>query len=273
MGDTLFFILSKAAGLSLLPEVWGLLLIALGLWRGRFWNSVALAYWASLALLPLGAWLIAPLEARAPASPRLGGLEAREKLSDIDGIIVLGGWEEQALSKHWGQLSTNASAERAIVTAALARLLPDRPVIVAGGRASLFDREARGQAVAREALGLLFGHPDRLFFETRSRTTAEHPAALAELIHAEGLLPPETGRWLIVTSAYHMPRALAVFCSAGWTAVAGWPTDYQSGVGPRETTFGQKSSQLGAAVREWVGLAGYLAGGRITRTCLTQQAR
>ncbi|MBC7490521.1 MAG: YdcF family protein [Glaciimonas sp.] len=70
--------------------------------------------------------------------------------------------------------------------------------------------------------------------------------------------------WLLVTSAWHMPRALATFHKAGWN-VAPYPVDYRTGP---SIPWSQYSLAKGAVswrivLHEFVGFVGYWAAKRI----------
>jgi uncharacterized SAM-binding protein YcdF (DUF218 family) len=79
------------------------------------------------------------------------------------------------------------------------------------------------------------------------------------------LAAPKPGeRWLLVTSAYHLPRAVGVFRKAGF-AVEGYPVDWRTR-GPVDalqpfSTLGDGLRRTDTAVREWVGLAIYWLAG------------
>ncbi len=90
--------------------------------------------------------------------------------------------------------------------------------------------------------------------EDRSRTTSEN----ARFSYA--MLKPEKGQhWLLVTSAWHMPRAMGAFARAGWTGVTAWPVDFRS----RRRTFhfewrlDQHLMDLDLALKEDVGRLAY----------------
>jgi uncharacterized SAM-binding protein YcdF (DUF218 family) len=72
-----------------------------------------------------------------------------------------------------------------------------------------------------------------------------------------------TQPWLLVTSAWHMPRALATFRKAGWI-VTPYPVDFRTGTETPWTEYslanGAKKWQL--ALHEWVGLLAYRLAGR-----------
>ncbi|MEO8015761.1 MAG: ElyC/SanA/YdcF family protein, partial [Polaromonas sp.] len=71
--------------------------------------------------------------------------------------------------------------------------------------------------------------------------------------------------WLLVTSARHMPRALAVFRAVGWN-VAPSPVDYRSVGFSRWTDYslarGAVRWQL--VLHEWMGLAAYSVAARLS---------
>jgi uncharacterized SAM-binding protein YcdF (DUF218 family) len=108
-----------------------------------------------------------------------------------------------------------------------------------------------------EALGVAH---DRITAEEQSRNTIEN-AVFSRL-----LADPKPGqRWLLVTSASHMPRAIATFRAAGF-AVEAYPVDWHT-KGRHDTAelFGSPAGGLAMtdyAVHEWVGLAVYWLTGK-----------
>ena len=71
--------------------------------------------------------------------------------------------------------------------------------------------------------------------------------------------PRPDERWVLVTSAFHMRRAVASFCAAGWKNIVPWPTDYRTGGFADRIgwNFAQNLNELNLGVREWTGLAAY----------------
>ena len=69
--------------------------------------------------------------------------------------------------------------------------------------------------------------------------------------------PKPRERWLLVTSSWHMPRAMGLFRKVGFNVEA-WPTDYRTaGTNDAYVPFYSPSEglrRLDVAVREWVGL-------------------
>lgn len=250
--DTVFFIASKLIGGLLRPDTWivialGLIVLALLMRRRRFalWtSSVTLTALFALAILPLGDLLLQPIERTYSAQAPLGR---------VDGIIVLGGGENARASVHWGQLQLNEGGERYTAALALARQFPEAQVLFTGGSGAL--RGLTGLAASEADMAAQFFReqgiaPDRLLLEGQSRNTAEN----ARLGLA--LASPAAGEtWLLVTSAFHMPRAMRSFETAGWPGLVPWPVDYRSssfadGIGWNLT---RNLQVLNTAIREHVG--------------------
>lgn len=257
----MFFALSKLGGFVLTPSNLLIGLALLGLLTAlavpgltSVGLRVALATILLLAAIgygPLAAWLLVPLEERFPASTGEG---------QVDGIVVLGGAIRPTTSFARGQISLGESAERLTAMADLGRRHPDATLVFTGGSGALIEDEpAEAAALARFApsLGL---DPGRILFENRSRTTWENATETKALVS-----PAPGSRWLLVTSAWHMPRAVGVFRSAGWTVEA-YPVDYQtsdrSDLWRLQGRFPIGLDRFDTAAREWIGLLAYRVTGR-----------
>jgi uncharacterized SAM-binding protein YcdF (DUF218 family) len=255
-----FFILSKLLGFFALPSnilislgIAGLVLLCTRFTRLGSWlvvTSVALIAVAGLS--PLGNALILPLEQRFPPWDASRGAP--------DGIVVLGGAITLDVSAARGAVALNEAAERITVTAELARRYPNARIIFSGGNNFLFASDAVEAAIAVqefEALGIAH---ERITAEEQSRNTIEN-AVFSHL-----LANPQPGeRWILVTSAYHMPRAMAAFRAAGF-AIEAYPVDWRTR-GPIDAlqpfiSVGDGLRRTDTAVREWVGLLAYRITGR-----------
>jgi len=114
------------------PGAWLAALCGLGavlLWfgcrkAGRALVSLGSAGFALVVLLPVDQWLLAPLEDRFPPPP------AGEH---YDGILVLGGALESAMTADRGIPSLNAAAERLTSFVMLAREHPQARLVFTGG--------------------------------------------------------------------------------------------------------------------------------------------
>jgi uncharacterized SAM-binding protein YcdF (DUF218 family) len=258
----LFFILSKTIGIMLLPTnfligigVLGALLLAT-----RFASAGRKLLIASVMLLaicgfsPLGYLLLYPLEQRFPPWDAVRGAPA--------GIVVLGGSIDADVSAAHGVAVIAAAANRILAAAALAHRYPNARIIFSGGSPSLRSdaREADYAASLFESLGV---SKERLIMERRSRNTQEN----AEF--SKAIAAPKAGeRWLLVTSAYHMPRSVGLFRKAGF-AVEAYPVDWRVGGSEdlrRLTVFSVDGlARVDIGLREWMGLTAYWATGRIDR--------
>lgn len=254
----MFYYLSKilwffATPSNLLPSLvaLGLLLIAIG--RRRLGWSFALLGAIGLfagGLAPVANWILLPLEERFPAY--------RDDGRPVDGIVVLGGAVEAEESLARGQLTVNEAAERVLALAELARRYPAARLVFSGGASAFVDEAPEAQAVAR-FVGAL-GVPDgRVTFEDRSRTTRENAVLSRALVDSK---PGE--RWLLVTSAWHMPRSIGAFRQAGFPVTA-YPVDFRTrGAADLARPFPFVANglrRLDLAAKEWAGLVAYRLAG------------
>nr|WP_155189231.1 YdcF family protein [Roseibium denhamense] len=233
--------------------------LLIGLRQARRRMGLVLCWTAVLGLIVLGYspatnWLILPLEERYP---RPASVEA------VDGIIVLGGAVDTIVTGGRGDTALTTSGERITVAARLAQQMPDALLIHSGGKGVIIS----SQATEAEGAGRLFQDfgisKDRIVLEDQSRNTWENAVLTKELIN------PQPGqKWLLVTSAYHMPRSMGVFEAAGWTGVAAYPVDYRTrGDADKKLWFSAASKGLRRSditIREWIALGVYWAGGRST---------
>ena len=256
----MFFIVSKVLGFFALPsnDMLAVGLIGLALTRTRLVRTGQGLVWASIllflafGLLPLGKMLIAPLEERFPPANAAGAAPA--------GIVVLGGAIEPAFANTRPSSELNEAAERITVIAQLARRYPSARILYSGGPGGLLPRGS-GEAHIAAALIESFGVPARrLILEEESRTTAENAEFSRRLV-----MPKAGERWLLVTSAYHMPRSIGAFRKAGFTVEA-YPVDYRTtGATDLWIPFDTVATGLrrtDTAAREWVALLVYWLTGR-----------
>jgi uncharacterized SAM-binding protein YcdF (DUF218 family) len=256
----MFFILSKILGFFAAPSnlfisigVLGLLLLFTRFTRLASWLVVtSLVLLAIAGLSPLGNALILPLEDRFPPWDPSHGAPA--------GIVVLGGAISPGVSDARDSVGLDEAAERITATAELARRYPDARIIFSGGSGSLLEHDGPEAPFAvRELLALGVAH-DRIIAEEQSRNTIEN-AAFSRL-----LANPKPGeRWLLLTSAYHMPRAMAAFRAVEFPVEA-YPVDWRTrgwvDVQRGFPTLSEGLRRTDAATREWVGLVVYRLTGR-----------
>src|SRR5262245_44895290 len=253
------FVVSKIAGFFAIPSnliilmgIFGALLLRTSLARiGSRLVVASLVLLAIVGLSPLGNILILPLEERFPAWAASRG--------PPDGVVVLGGAVTPDVAAVRNDVALNEAAERMTATVELARRYPNARVIFSGGDGSLVHSGNESEAALRlfERLGLADG---RVAAEDRSRNTVENA------VFSKQIASPKPGeRWLLVTSAYHMPRAMGIFRMAGFPVEA-YPVDWRTR-GAEDAlrpfpTLAEGLRRTDTAVREWAGLVVYWLSGR-----------
>ncbi|GJM14648.1 MAG: membrane protein [Pseudohongiella sp.] len=257
--DTLFFWLSKIAFALLSPDsllvILALLTLACSLLgRPRMARVGASSCVIGLLLfgfLPIGEWLAAPLESRYESAPTLP--------QSLDGIVVLGGVVAAGHSERWGMSEVNAAAERLNAFMRLGRIYPEARLLYTGGSGDPLNPDLKEADAVFKLLADLGYDTQRIIFERESRNTYENA------VHAKRLLNPQPGEaWLLITSAYHMPRSIGVFCQQRWPVIP-YPVDHQGrpGVGLRlNFNLANNLSLLRLATKEWIGLLAYRLTGR-----------
>ena len=205
----------------------------------------------AFGLLPISSYLMLPLENHFPAF--------RDDGRPVDGIVLLGGSIEASESMSRDSLVANESAERLLDTIALAHRYPSARILITGGGGTVFgDGTAEAPIIAAyfKTIGI---DPARVMIEDRSRTTYENAMYSRALVE-----PKRTERWLLVTSAWHMPRAVGVFRKAGFE-VTPYPVDYRTrGTIEEQKVFAFVSDglrRLDVATKEWAGLIAYRLAG------------
>ncbi len=219
-------------------------------WRLAALGAILLL--AALATTPIGLLLIAPLENRFPEPPA--------DMPPPYGIIMLGGTIRSAESTARGQ-AVFSDGERVVQAAILAKRYPDARVIFSGGSGSLLATSSTEAQEAQKLLVELGVDPSRITLEDASRNTDENARFTAKLVD-----PVPAQRFLLVTSAYHMPRSMGLFEKAGFDVTA-FPVAFRTlGKGRDllwETHAPRNLETFEIAAKEWIGLVAYRATGRI----------
>ena len=248
--------LSKTLGVMALPTnfliglglVGALLLVTRFASAGRKILIASILLLALCAFSPLGNLLLYPLESRFPQWDAARGAP--------DGIVVLGGPIDPDLSIAHNTPVIRSAADRIVAAVALAHRYPNARIIFSGGSADLIANDAREADYAGQIFESLGIAKDRLIMERRSRNTYENA------VFSRAIASPKQGeRWLLVTSAYHMPRAVGLFRKAGF-AVEPYPVDWRVGRGAADIlSFSNVAvdglGRTDIAVREWIGLLAY----------------
>lgn len=256
----MFFILSKIFAFFLDPSHLAIFLSVGGVvllytrWRkaGRVVATLGAVLLTLVVFAPLGAFLAVPLEARFPPPPA--------DMPAPDGIVVLGGSVDEFLSADLDRPILSEAVERLTAPVALKRKYPNARLVFTGGSGAL--REARwseADTVKRFWQDMGIDGPD-VIYEGASRNTYENAVFTRDIVQ-----PKPGARWLLVTSALHMPRSMGIFRKAGFDVVA-FPVDFRTNMRmpslmpPR---FAPKAIALvDFAAHEWVGLLAYWMTGK-----------
>ena len=257
IASKIFWMLASPINLLLFGALVGVLL-CYGR-HARFGRALALTatlILVAVATLPVGAGLIAPLENRFP--------QPSADMKPPYGIIVLGGAIDDVTSAARGQTIFDEGGERITEAVILAKRFPEARVVYTSGTNSVMGGSSSEAPRARDLMAELGVAPDRVTIEDRSRNTEENARFTAAIVY-----PEPSQRWVIVTSAFHMPRAMGVFEKAGFHPIAFPVSFYSIGRGFDDFNLVLEPTRnlriLAAALHEWIGLAAYWATGRIDR--------
>jgi len=256
--NDLFYLSSKLFWLLVSPD--SLLLIWFGAGFSLLWlGNIVWAKWTLgtlfllmmlVALFPVGEWLLYPLESKYPHN---------QKLENVDGIIMLAGPEDTALTKVWDQVVVGDSIERNLSFMSLARQHPEAKLVFTGGVGSMFQQDFKTADVARRMFKEQGMDISKIIFERQSRNTWENGLFSKELIN------PQSGEnWVLITTAWHMPRSMDIFCKVGWN-VNPYPVDFHTqpdSLFRVSWGFAGNLSGLVTGVKEWIGIVAYKVMGR-----------
>jgi uncharacterized SAM-binding protein YcdF (DUF218 family) len=214
--------------------------------RGRMLIGLAAIGFLVFAVAPVGPAMLLVLEQRFPRPQTLP--------DRIDGILVLGGAVDPALSLAYGETVFNSSVARVLAGIALSRRYPQARLALVGGEGEMFPV---GLAEARATLGFVLDEGiavARILLEEQSRSTHENA-----VYGKESIRPGPAETWILVTSAFHMPRAVASFRAVDWPVIP-YPVDFKvdpSAVWRPNFNLIEGLGTATTAGKEWAGLVGY----------------
>lgn len=252
--DNLFFMFSKIAWAFLSPSNLLILLLTLGVFFLAI-NRITTAkklliptalFFFSLMIYPISDYLIEPLENRFHKPATLP--------DNIDGIIVLGGGEDLKRSDSWQVAELGQGADRFIAASELSILYPEAPIFFSGGSSSIRDKKT--QTVSRLAPKIfqqMGVDLKRIRFDEKARNTYEN------FKYLKPMLPKENGNYLLITSAFHMPRSVGI-ARKQQIPVIPYPVDYRSNSADNryfDIDFYDRLKALEPAWKEWIGLTAY----------------
>lgn len=244
-----YFFLSKVLALVLQPTA----LFALGLMvaflllftplarSGRFIFGLVLVCYLGFGMTPLGPIMINVLEERFPT--------VRHHENPVTGIVVLGGSEATSMTRARDQVNLGGSVERLTEFMRLGRAHPNAQLVFTGGVGSMLGGGPSEAHIAKRFFTEQGFAVSRVQFEDTARNTAE-----SAILTFEKLKPKAKERWILITSAVHMPRAVGLFRRAGWDVTA-HPVDYNTLPGHFGLNWPPSLGAINMAVHEWGGLA------------------
>lgn len=254
LSKILFFLLQPSS-LAVIALLAGLVASGSERWAHAGWRlaMAAAVYIAFAGFIPIGTALLLPLE------ERFGTHQPSFSHERVRGIIILGGFEDGWVSAGRGGLAVNEAAERLTEGVRLARQHPEAQVVFTGGVGDyLWGEDAAGPIAGYFAdMGI---EKERVRIEKMSRNTYENAVYSRTLLH-----PQPHEKWLLVTSAYHMPRAVGTFRRAGFDVVA-YPVDFRTRNRADVLRVHERMpsglERFDLAVKEWIGLVAYRLTGR-----------
>ena len=244
----LYFYLSKILALVLQPQA----LFALGLTvafallftpmarGGRFLFGLVLGCYLVFGMSPIGPFMINVLEERFPT--------ITHHADPVTGIIVLGGSEAPRMTRARDQVNLGGAVERLTEFMRLGRAHPDAKLIFSGGVGLLSGNGPSEAQIAKRFFTEQGFAVNRVQFEDTARNTAE-----SAVLTFKKLNPKAGDRWVLITSAVHMPRAMGLFRHAGWK-ISAHPVDYNTLPGQFGVMWPPRLHLVDQAVHEWGGL-------------------
>jgi uncharacterized SAM-binding protein YcdF (DUF218 family) len=248
------FVLSKLLSAITQPLFWLSLwwLLALVL-LPRFRRLAAFMLWGGMLVFGLLGFSAVP-------SALLKLLESRYEVPSLTpsdqyaGVIVLGGATgSPGIYKAHSQVPLGDAAERMTVPIALMRKFPNFELIFSGGEGRLLptgttEAELAGVFYTEQGVDM-----KRVTLESQSRSTRENAIRVAALLGERCKQP-----WLLVTSAWHMPRSMEEFQAVGCNVTA-YPVDFRTGEETSWTGYSMAGSLMAwqTALHEYLGMFVY----------------
>jgi uncharacterized SAM-binding protein YcdF (DUF218 family) len=212
---------------------------------GLYLTTAAAGVLLLLLVLPIGDWIVKPLEDRYPRLPWP---------AHVDGIVVLGGGMDSVVYEMRKAPAEDVVEGRLVAAAELARRYPNARIVFSGG-SGVPDYGPPEAEAARLVFSQLGIPQSRITYENRSRNTWEN------LAFSQRLARPKADEiWVLATSASHLPRAMLIASRLRWHLIA-WPTDYKTtnhgGGLVSGLDLANNLQSLDTGLHEWLGILAY----------------
>ena len=181
----------------------------------------------------------------------------------VNGIVVLGGAFKTENVMAQDHLAINDNAERALEALILHHKHPESLIVFSGGNGVLGGQGGSEAVYIKKFMDDMGLDPNgMMLYEDQSRNTYENAVMTKDFVY-----PLEEEQWIVVSSAYHMPRAMAVFRAIGWDVIP-YPSDYRTNLDykfmPDITKIQRNFGMLDLALHEVVGHFLYRLTGKIS---------
>ena len=213
----MFVMLSKILPLFVYPIglVFGLIILALLFRKRQQFQTNCLLAALVIILISGNSWVSLGL-ARALEWQHL----PPETIPHSDAIVVLGGGTDPLIYPR-SEVEINGAGDRMLYAARLYHTGYAPHILLSGGRITWLDGREGSSAEEMAEVMLLLGVPEEaLWLQSASRNTYEDALFCSELLAEKGI-----DSILLVTSAQHMPRSIALFENQGLEVIP-LPTDF-----------------------------------------------
>ena len=207
-----------------------------------------------IAVIPTGNYMFYQLEKKFHLKTILP--------EQIDGILILSGATNPLLTKEFDQINLNGSVERLTESIQLHKKYPAATIIYSGGSGSLKYPDLTHSYVAKKFFIQQQVNLDKIIFESKSRNTFEN------IFYSKEISSPQPNEnWILVTTAFHMTRALNVAEKLNWEFIP-YAVDFYI---PKKFSWKPSLNFIGniysmhSASHEWVGLVAYYLMGRTNK--------
>ena len=206
---------------------------------------------ALISFLPIGSYLTYIIEKEFHTNTKIP--------ERVDGILILGGATNPLLFKEFDQISLNGSAERLVESVMIIRKFEKAKVIFSGGSGIVNRSDLGHSQVAKLFYKKIGVDINKIFFEDKSRNTHEN------IIYSKKIAKPKKNEnWLLITSAFHMKRALLIAEKNNWKLIP-YAVDFKNIKDFKLTPNLNLLSNLNSfqsGLHEWLGLTSYYLMGR-----------
>jgi len=219
-----------------------------------FFLSLFLIVLVSFGIFPLGKFLIYKLEKNYHNEIILP--------DKVDGLLILGGATNPFLSDEYNQINLNDSVERLVESITLIKKYTEATIIFTGGSGSIHNPKMDHARIAKQFFVQVGLDTDKMIFENKSRNTYEN------ILYSKNIVKPKKNeKWIVITSAFHMNRAIFIGEKNDWALIP-YAVDFFQ---PKKFKYRPNLSllnnfnQMQRGSHEWIGLMAYYLMGRTSR--------